>query len=218
MKTKVIEDVKFKVRAAFFGDHTGHDWFHVERVWKNARLLAFMEGVPIDRDMLELTALLHDVGDHKFYPNEKDAYKRLIPEFLKEFNLDQTLVDTIIQNVGEISYKGKELATNTSNLEAALVQDADRLDAIGAIGIARAFAYGGANERSLYNPEEDPEEHESFESYANSKGHTINHFYEKLLLLKDRMQTESGRKLALERHEFMKVYLDQFYTEWNASK
>ena len=162
---------------------------------------------------MELSALLHDVGDHKFY-KEKDAAEKLISEMLDNAGVSEELKNQVLEIVSNVSYKGANVETRPTSLEGKVVQDADRLDAIGAIGIARAFAYGGNKERLLYHPEQPPVMHNDFEAYKNDKGHTINHFYEKLLLLKDRMQTKSGKEMAEERHQYMEGYLKQFYKEW----
>ena len=192
---------------------TGHDWWHIDRVVKNALLIGRQEGA--DLYIVELAALVHDVGDHKFHDGDDSLFGGLIKEILVAEGIDDDDIVKVIDIVEQVSYKGAEVETPMETLEGKVVQDADRLDALGAIGIARAFAYGGAKNRELYNPDKKPTMHTSFDAYKNDKGHTVNHFYEKLLLLKDRMHTSSGKFLAEERHQFMKQYLEQFYKEWD---
>lgn len=211
----LIAKIKSIVKDHFNEDPTGHDWHHIERVYKMACFIQSKEGG--DRQIIELAALLHDISDHKMNGgllNEggKVAYKILI-----ENGSDLELASRVKEIVDSVSFKGSKVKDSTTSIEAKIVQDADRLDAIGAIGIARAFAYGGNKNRPIYEPELKPEEHSSFEQYANSKSHTINHFYEKLLLLTQRLHTETAQKIGLERHDFMEKYLEQFYREWNTS-
>jgi uncharacterized protein len=212
ISAKLIEQVTQKIQQSFTGEGSGHDWWHIYRVVNTATYIARQEGA--DVSMVQLAALLHDVGDHKFYENE-DAPQLLIKELLKEYHLEEEVVESIIEIVLSVSYKGAGVVTVPNGLEAKCVQDADRLDAMGAIGIARAFAFGGNRSRLLYDPNQPPNLHKDFEAYKKDKGHTINHFYEKLLLLKDRMQTKTGRGMAEERHQFMELFLREFYKEWN---
>jgi len=163
--------------------------------------------------LVELSALLHDVGDHKFH-KEENAQEILIKEILNKVNIDKIVQNKVLKIVASVSYKGANIETSPTSIEGKVVQDADRLDAIGAIGIARAFAYGGNKNRLLYHPNEKPVNHADFEAYKNDEGHTINHFYEKLLLLKNRMQTETGKQMAEERHAYMEMFLKPFYKEW----
>ena len=190
---------------------SGHDWWHTKRVSQIALKLAQKEGA--DAQICELAALLHDVGDHKLHGNNPEKGEAFLKKWINE-NLPEEIGLRIFQIISAVSYKGAEVETPTSSIESAVVQDADRLDAIGAIGIARAFAFGGSKGRQMHNPEIKSESHQDFHSYRNSQGPTINHFYEKLLLLKDRMQTKSGKKMAVERHQFMEGFLDQFFKEW----
>ena len=207
--------VRFKVQKMFEGEGTGHDWWHIVRVCNTAKYLAQKENANLF--LVEISALVHDIGDHKFH-SEDNAQEILITQLLADCKMDHSSMQKILDIVKTVSYKGAKVDTKPTSLEGKIVQDADRLDAIGAIGIARAFAYGGNKNRLLYHPEESPNYHDNFEDYKNDKGHTINHFYEKLLLLKDRMQTKSGKELAEERHSFMEKYLQQFYREWNQTE
>lgn len=208
---EIITKVRAEIKAQFEGEGTGHDWWHIVRVVNTAKHIALEEGA--NSFIVELSALLHDVGDHKFH-KAKDAAEKLISEMLDNAGVSEELKNQVLEIVSNVSYKGANVETRPTSLEGKVVQDADRLDAIGAIGIARAFAYGGNKERLLYHPEQPPVMHNDFEAYKNDKGHTINHFYEKLLLLKDRMQTKSGKEMAEERHQYMEGYLKQFYKEW----
>ncbi|MDP4952661.1 MAG: HD domain-containing protein [Flavobacteriales bacterium] len=210
--TKLIENTENHIKALFENEGTGHDWWHIDRVRNVAVKLAEMEGA--DLEITELGALLHDIADHKFHDNDFSALPRATRAWLISQEAPLDLVDRVEKLVTEISFKGAKVATDTTSIEAACVQDADRLDAIGAIGIARAFAYGGANKRLLHHPDFKPTMHDDPKAYASDKGPTIAHFYEKLLLLKDRMQTNSGKALAAERHLFMETYLKQFFKEW----
>ena len=204
--------IRKEVKIIFEGEGSGHDWWHIYRVTETAKSIAIKENS--DLFIIELSALLHDLGDHKLF-KEENAQEVLISNMLNKYSCSPKLIEQILEIVKSVSYEGANVTTSPISLEGKIVQDADRLDAIGAIGIARAFAFGGHHNRLLYNPEEKAELHNDFESYKNSKGHTINHFYEKLLLLKDRMQTNTGKELAKERHLVMESFLSQFYKEWN---
>lgn len=192
---------------------SGHDWWHIYRVWNTAKELADNEGA--DRTIVELAALLHDIGDWKFHNGDETVGPAQARKWLNQLGTGQDVVSQVCEIISTISYKGAGVSTPMKTLEGKIVQDADRLDAIGAIGIARAFAYGGYAKRLIYHPQQPPILHGSFKEYKNSKGHTVNHFHEKLLLLKDRMNTTAGKNLAEERHRFMEVYLKQFFKEWN---
>lgn len=207
-----ITAVEAEMKAKFEGEGSGHDWEHIARVWRNAVMLAEAEGA--DVYVAALGALLHDIADHKFHNHSLEEGPVQAADAVRRHGGDEALAQRVAAIVAEVSFKGAGVPTPVSSLEAAVVQDADRLDAIGAIGIARAFAYGGSKGRPLYAPGKDPKLHTDFESYARDQGATINHFYEKLLLLKDRMHTDTGRKLALERHAFMELYLKNFFAEW----
>lgn len=208
---ELIPFIKNQIENDFKIDNTGHDWFHIERVVNLAMQIAVKENA--DTDLVELAALLHDVGDHKFYA-EDNAQEHQVAQIMKRFGASQQQVDDILEIVLSVSYKGALVDTLARTIEAKCVQDADRLDALGAIGVARAFAFGGNRNRAIYDPEVLPIKHETFIAYKNDKSHTINHFYEKLLLLKDRMQTQTGRKLAEEKHAFIELFLSTFLKEW----
>jgi uncharacterized protein len=192
----------------------GHDWFHIERVYKNSMLIAKSE--PVDEFVVALSALLHDIADSKFYNGDESLGPKLAREFLFKQNVDSAIIEHVVQIIKNISFKsGLEGKHKFKSAELDVVQDADRLDAIGAIGIARTFNYGGFKNRAIYNPEIPPNLNMTKEAYKASTAPTINHFYEKLLLLKDKMNTKTGKSLAVKRHEFMQAYLQQFYAEWN---
>jgi uncharacterized protein len=184
----------------------------VWRVWQTAKRLAECEGA--DLFVVELAALLHDVADWKLHDGDLSAGPRAAREWLQRLEVDESVIAHVCEVVGGISFKGAGVATPMATIEGQCVQDADRLDAIGAVGVARCFAFGGAKNRLIFDPEAPPELHASFEDYRKKSGPSINHFYEKLLLLKDRMQTDSGRVLAAERHQFLETYLTQFFAEW----
>ena len=211
-----IQHIKQLIKEQFSGEGSGHDWYHIERVYKMACAIQDKEGG--DREIVELAALLHDISDHKLNGGKLNAGGNEARKLLLELNYDPERTERIAQIVDSVSYKGALVEDQMDSLEGKIVQDADRLDAIGAIGVARAFAFGGSRNRPLYEPESTPELHENFEHYARSQSHTINHFYEKLLLLKNRLHTDTARKIGEERHEFMERFLDQFYSEWNAKK
>lgn len=194
----------------------GHDWWHIHRVWTNAKRIAREEQV--DPYVVELAALLHDIADSKFHDGDEEIGPRTAQQFLASLPVDSEVVDHVVQIIRSVSFKGGHNEGGFHSPELAVVQDADRLDAIGAIGIARAFNYGGHKGRGLYDPAILPNLHMSKEEYKHSTAPTINHFYEKLLLLKDRMNTETGRRMAEERHRFMEHYLEQFYREWNGEE
>ena len=204
-----VEIVKQKLKDA----EAGHDWFHIERVWKNARKIAQTENCDIF--IVEIAALLHDIADSKFNDGNEEIGPETAKNILESLNLDEESINNVVQIIRNISFKGGHKYSDFNSVELQIVQDADRLDAIGAIGIARAFNYGGFKNRTLYDPEIKPDLNMSKEAYKKSAAPTINHFYEKLLLLKDLMNTESGKKLAEERHLFMEQFLGQFYKEWN---
>jgi uncharacterized protein len=194
----------------------GHDWFHIERVYRNAMLIAKNE--VCDIQIVTLGALLHDIADSKFYDGDETVGPKMALDFLTTQNVAEEISNHVIEIIKNISFKGGNFEKKFSSIELDIVQDADRLDAIGAIGIARTFNYGGFKNRTLYDPEILPNLQMTKEEYKNSKAPTINHFYEKLLLLKDKMNTQTGKKIALERHRFMETFLEQFYKEWNGLK
>ncbi|MBX2990668.1 MAG: HD domain-containing protein [Bacteroidetes bacterium] len=204
------------VKAKLSGEGSGHDWFHVERVWKNARHIGTEEQV--DMFIVELAALLHDIADWKFAGGDDSAGPREARTWLESLKVDEETIAHVCDIIMNLSFKGAGVKSAMHTREGMVVQDADRLDALGAIGIARAFAYGGHKGSELYNPDVKPEFHTSFEQYKNSRGNTINHFYEKLLLLKDLMNTETAGKMAEQRHTVMEVFLEQFLAEWNGTR
>ena len=194
----------------------GHDWFHIERVYRNSLLISKTE--PIDELVVSLGALLHDIADCKFHDGDETIGPQIAREFLFELNVDSKIIEHVVNIIENISFKGGNEAQKFKSPELDVVQDADRLDAIGAIGIARCFNYGGFKNRTLYNPDIKPNLNMTKEEYKASTTPTINHFYEKLLLLKDRMNTKSGKQIANERHSYMLGFLDQFDSEWQGEK
>lgn len=203
------------VKGTLAGESSGHDWFHVERVWKMALRLAENEGA--DRFIVELAALLHDIADWKFSGDEA-AGPREARAWLESVGVDSATVDHVCDIIARLSFKGAGVPDSMPTKEGMVVQDADRLDALGAIGIARAFAYGGHKNRELYNPSITPTVHQSFEQYKGSNGTTVNHFYEKLLLLKHRMNTQTAKQIAEQRHAFMEEFLHRFFREWSGEE
>ncbi len=207
----IIQKTEEFVKETLEGD-SGHDWWHIHRVRNTALTLAKEEKA--NELIVELAALLHDIADHKFHGGDELLGARVAKKWLRNFPIPEATTNHICEIIAHISFKGANVSTPMESIEGKVVQDADRLDAIGAIGIARAFSYGGFKRREMYNPGVPPVMHSSFEAYKNSEGHTINHFYEKLFLLKDRMNTASGKKMAEERHNFMIEYVDRFKNEW----
>ncbi|RAR49598.1 HD domain-containing protein [Flavobacterium lacus] len=194
----------------------GHDWFHIERVFKNAVLIAQEE--VCDVTVVKLGALLHDIADSKFHNGDEEIGPKTARKFLESENVSEEIIEHVIQIIKNISFKGGNFEKTFSSKELEIAQDADRLDALGAIGIARTFNYGGFKNRALYNPTISPKLNMTKEEYKKSDSPTLNHFYEKLLLLKDKMNTVTGKKLAQERHRFMETFLSQFYAEWEGEK
>ncbi len=218
MSDNLIETTAAHVQAAMSGEGSGHDWWHVWRVWQTAKRIAdfeAVEGFYVDSEVVELAALLHDLGDHKFHGGDTTVAPRMSREWLASLHADPELIDHVAEIVGTLSFKGANVETPMATLEGKIVQDADRLDAIGALGIARTFAYGGHKGRELYNPDIPPHLHDDFAEYSGSSAPTINHFYEKLLLLKDRMNTTYAKEVAASRHRFMEQFLEHFFEEWN---
>lgn len=210
---EIIEKTVVFVKNELKNAEGGHDWWHIERVWKNARTIAQTE--PADLFIVELGALLHDIADSKFNDGNETIGVEKAQAFLKSLPVDDSVIEHICRIITHISFKGGNFISEFFSVELAVVQDADRLDALGAIGIARTFNYGGFRGRELYNPTVKPALGMTKEEYKSSSAPTINHFYEKLLLLKDRMNTATGRKMAEERHQFMELYLSQFFREWD---
>jgi uncharacterized protein len=194
----------------------GHDWFHIERVYKNALLIA--EEEKCDLTVVKLGALLHDIADSKFHGGDETVGPITARTFLESQNVSEDIILHVIAIIENISFKGGNFEKKFNSKELEIVQDADRLDALGAIGIARTFNYGGFKNRPLYNPNIQPNLNMSKEEYKNSESPTLNHFYEKLLLLKDKMNTETGKKIAQKRHDFMVTFLSQFYAEWDGQE
>ena len=211
--TSQIESCIAFVKKTLAGAEGGHDWFHIERVWKNAKLIA--SGEECDLEVVELAALLHDIADSKFHGGDEEIGPKKAREYLTTAGIGSRKVNQIVAIIENVSFKGGHNTRNHSSIELDIVQDADRLDAIGAIGIARTFNYGGFKNRAIYDPSIAPNLNMSKEEYKKSTAPTINHFYEKLLLLKDLMNTESGKRIAEQRHQYMEGFLNQFYNEWN---
>ena len=213
MASSIIDKTCKFVEDKLSGDGSGHDWWHIFRVWTLAKKIAVEEKAQVE--IVELGALLHDIADWKFHDGDDSIGPEIAREFLNNHDVEPNLSDSVVEIISTVSYKGAGVATPMKTLEGKIVQDADRLDAIGALGIARTFAYGGYKNRLIYHPDEKPVLHESYEDYKKNEGHTINHFYEKLLLLKERMNTNTGKRIAEGRHKFMQSFLDQFYKEWD---
>ncbi|MFD2532840.1 HD domain-containing protein [Gracilimonas halophila] len=210
---EILSKTEAYVRNKLEGEGSGHDWWHIHRVRNTALKLGEEENA--DLFVVGLAALLHDIADHKFHGGDEEIGPATARKWLTNLNAEESLINHVCEIIRDVSFKGAEVETPMKTIEGKVVQDADRLDAIGAIGIARAFAYGGYKGRELHNPDTKPASHHSFDSYKKSTGPTINHFYEKLFLLKDRMNTASGRKLAEQRHQFMEEYVDRFLSEWD---
>jgi uncharacterized protein len=218
MKTfDIIEATIAFVKSELKNAEGGHDWFHIERVYKNTLLIAKHEGV--DLTVVSLAALLHDIADPKFHNGDETIGPRVASAFLLKHNVDSEIIEHVTQIIENMSFKNTfDLNASFTSKEMEVVQDADRLDAIGAIGIARCFNYGGFKDRPLYNPEIEPNLNMTKAEYKASKAPTINHFYEKLLLLKDQMNTKTGKRIASDRHKYMEGFLKQFYAEWEGKK
>ncbi|PTX20099.1 uncharacterized protein C8N40_103171 [Pontibacter mucosus] len=212
----IVEATREYVQKKLSGEGSGHDWWHVLRVWNNARTIAQKENA--DLFVVDLAALLHDIGDHKFHNGDETVGPRLAREWLEQQQVEEKTIEHVCSIIRDLSFKGAGTSSAMPTLEGKVVQDADRLDAIGAMGIARAFAYGGHKNREMYNPNIKPVLHESFEAYKSSTAPTINHFYEKLLLLKDRMHTGTARQMAAQRHQYMEDFLSQFFAEWDGER
>ena len=212
MKNHITLTINF-VKEKLEGAEAGHDWFHIERVWKLSKKIAEKEGGNLE--VIELSALLHDIADPKFHNGDETLALKISQNFLEEIHVEDELIEQVLFVIKNISFKNRAEAPENPPLELQIVQDADRLDAIGAIGIARTFSFGGFKNNLMYHPEIKPNLGMNKEEYKKSNGTTINHFYEKLLLLKYLMNTETAKKIASERHDFMLQFLDEFYKEWN---
>lgn len=209
----VIEQTIEFVKQTLSNAEGGHDWWHIQRVWQLSRTIATVENASLF--VVELGALLHDIADSKFHDGNEELGAQKARMFLSGLQVDEATIEHVVLIIDNISFKGGKEVQKFKSIELDIVQDADRLDAIGAIGIARTFNYGGFKNRELYNPDIKPNLQMTKEEYKNSTAPTINHFYEKLLLLKDRMNTETGRNMAEYRHLFMEAFLEEFYREWS---
>jgi len=215
-KQQIISNTEAFVKTTLKNAEGGHDWFHILRVWNNAKLISKNENV--DGFVVELGALLHDIADSKFHDGDETIGPKIARKFLERQQVDDSIIIHIENIINNISFKGGNFEQKFNSPELEVIQDADRLDAIGAIGIARTFNYGGFKNQPMYNPEILPNLNQSKEAYKNSEAPTINHFYEKLLLLKNRMNTVTGRQIAEERHQYMEKFLRQFFDEWEGIK
>ena len=211
----ILKTIDF-VKTSLADAEGGHDWWHIYRVWKTAMHIAQNESG--DMFVVELGALLHDIADSKFHGGDEEIGPERARKFLESLQVEEDVILHVENIISNISFKGGKLPQKFKSPELDVIQDADRLDALGAIGIARTFNYGGHKGRTIYNPEIKPNLDLSKEQYKNSDAPTLNHFYEKLLLLKNLMNTETGKKMAEDRHNFMLAYLDQFYKEWEGEK
>lgn len=203
------------MRSRLSGEGSGHDWWHVYRVWKMSVRLAETEGG--DVFVVQLAALLHDIADWKFHSGDDTVGPRMAREWLMSLQVNEDTIQHVENIIHGVSFKGANVATPVKTLEGMIVQDADRLDAIGAVGIARTFAYGGHKNHEMHNPETQHKIHNSFNEYKAGDGTTIHHFYEKLLLLKDRMNTNTAKQIAQSRHQYMENFLARFYQEWEGN-
>jgi len=212
----IIEKTAAFVKEVLSGAEGGHDWWHIHRVWSLSRQIAQSENA--DLFVVELGALLHDIADSKFYGGDEDVGPRVAGEYLSTLNIDREVIVHVQNIIANISFKGGKHVQEFKSPELDVIQDADRLDALGAIGIARTFNYGGHKNREIYNPAIEPDLNMTKDEYKNSSAPSINHFYEKLLLLKDRMNTQTGQAMAEYRHRYMTGFLDEFFQEWDGKK
>lgn len=210
-ETDLIQQTADHVKKQFQHDSSGHDWWHIYRVWKNA--LFICQNEQADQFIVQLAALLHDLDDWKLSP-ESDGPPIRAQAWMQLLSIDSQVNEQVCEIIQHLSFKGAQVENQISTIEGMIVQDADRLDAIGAIGIGRAFAYGGHKGRLMYDPDSPPTLHASFEQYKNSRSATINHFHEKLFLLKERMNTATARRIAEQRHTFMQEFVERFMYEW----
>jgi uncharacterized protein len=211
---KIIESIKKMMEQKFRNESTGHDWWHILRVYKMSCTLSDKTSQSHNRFTIEISALLHDVADWKFHEGDESAGPKQAEIILAQLGVDRKIIERVKTIIKEISFKGAGVETKMSSLEGMIVQDADRLDALGAIGIARTFAYGGKNDKPLHDPSIKPILHTDFESYKKKQTTPINHFYEKLLLLKDLLNTNEAKNFAKKRHRYMENFLKQFFLEW----
>jgi len=215
-RSEIIEKTSVFVRETLAGMEGSHDWWHIYRVWKMAARLAQQEKA--DTLVVELGALLHDIADAKFHGGDEEIGPRKAKEFLESISVERAVIDHVERIIRNISFRKGLEGQEFRSIELDIVQDADRLDAIGAIGVARTFAYNGAKGRQLYDPAVKPNLHMTKEEYKASTAPTVNHFYEKLLLLKDRMNTAAAKAIAEHRHVYMEQYLEEFYKEWEGER
>ncbi|MBS1988091.1 HD domain-containing protein [Candidatus Dependentiae bacterium] len=213
----IIEKTIQFVRSQLEGEGTGHDWWHVHRVYSLALRIAQQEQ-GADIFVVSLGALLHDIADYKFHHGDESVGPRVAGQWLEQCGVQRDVIDQVQEIIKTISFKGAGVATPMRTLEGKIVQDADRLDALGAIGIARCFAYGGSKGNLLHDPEIKPVMHTCFETYKKSKGTSVNHFFEKLFLLKDLMNTKTAKIIAQKRHNVMEQFIKEFLSEWDGNE
>lgn len=216
-KSEIIDKTREFVEQKFSGEGSGHDWWHMYRVWQMAKRIAASEP-DADPFVVELGGLLHDIADWKFHDGDTEAGPKAAREWLESLHVDEAVITPIEDIIRNVSFKGAHVETHLKTIEGKIVYDADKLDAIGAIGVARAFAYGGASNRPMHIPGSKAKLHETFEEYRHSNSTAIDHFHEKLLLLKDMMFTDMGKQIAKARHEYMEGFLQEFNDEWEAAK
>jgi uncharacterized protein len=209
---EVLRKTEEFVKKELAKESSGHDWWHIYRVWKTAVYIAQYE--PVDLFVIQLAAFLHDLDDYKLRSDRKFLEPILAQGWLRNLKVKEEIIDHVCEIIKDLSFKGSGVETLMQTREGMVVQDADRLDALGAIGIARTFSYGGSKGSLIHDPNEKPKEHASFEEYRKHRGTTINHFYEKLLLLKGLMNTETAKRIAEKRHQFLELFLERFYEEW----
>lgn len=215
-KATIIKKTENHVKKVMTGEGSGHDWWHAYRVWKMAKHIGEKEHV--DMFVVEVAALLHDIADYKLHGGDEEIGPKTAKAWLDSLGVSEKYGNHVYSIIKDISFKGANVSSKMKTKEGMVVQDADRLDAIGAIGITRTFAFGGNKNREIYNPEIKPKMHNSFEEYKKSVSHTVNHFYEKLLLLKRLMNTHTAKKIAEGRHKYMEDFLKRFYKEWEGKE
>jgi uncharacterized protein len=212
----VIQKTALYVQKTLNNESSGHDWWHIYRVWNTAKAIGKKEHA--NMFIVELSSLLHDIADYKLHGGDEEIGPTTARLWLETVRVDEKDIEHVVNIIRNISFKGAGVSSKMDSIEGKVVQDADRLDALGAIGIARTFAYGGHKGRLMHDPQTKPAMHTSFDAYKNNNSSGINHFYEKLLLLKDLMNTDSGRKLAIKRTKYMQDYLDKFFSEWDGKE
>ena len=210
---KIIQKIADDVKRKLEGKGSGHDWWHVVRVWNMAKHVGKKENA--DMFIVELAALLHDIADWKAYGGDTSVGPKVARQILEKYSVSANFIDQVCDIIATMSFKGARVKTEMKTLEGRVVQDSDRLDAIGAIGIARTFSYGGNKNRLMYDPGKKPSLHKSKKEFLKNDGSSINHFYKKILLLKDQINTKTAKKIALGRHQFVKEYLERFLKEWD---